>query len=124
MKLSIIIVNYHVKELLFKCLDSIYKTTQGIEFEIIVVDNDEKKRIAADIKRRFPQVKYLSNENRGFAQANNAGVKVASGAYLFFLNPDTIVYKNCTRELISFLDKNKKAGIVAPVLYNESQKPY
>lgn len=124
MRTSIIIVNYHVKKELFSCLDSIYKSKPKTSFEIVVVDNDDQKTISADLKRRFPQIKYVPNENRGFAQGNNIGAKFALGKHLFFLNPDTKVLENSIDNLYEFLEKHGKAGIVSPLLVDEQLKPF
>ncbi len=121
---SIIIVHYKVKQSLFDCLESIYKNTERSDFEVIVVDNDERKTISADLIKRYPLIKYVANENKGFAQGNNAGAKYASGKYLFFLNPDTIVYQETVSNLVSYLDKNKQTAIVAPVLLGKKRKVY
>lgn len=120
--ISIIIVNYKVKEKLFACLNSIYESKPGFKFEIIVVDNDENKTISKDLKKRFPQVKYLPNENKGFGQGNNVGAKKAKGEFFFFLNPDTILYKGCIDLLVQYLNKHKQVAIVAPLLFDSEKK--
>ena len=63
---SIIIVNYKVKEELFACITSIFASKPKSKFEILVVDNDEKKTIEKDLKKRFPKVVYIKNHNKGF----------------------------------------------------------
>jgi GT2 family glycosyltransferase len=122
--ISIIIVQYRVKEELFNCIQSIIYSKPKTTYEIIVVDNDEVKTIKKDLLRRFPEVVYIPNVNKGFGQGNNVGAKRAKGEYLFFLNPDTIVFKKSIDVLYQFLGKNKKAGIVAPFLLHEDEKPF
>lgn len=121
---SIIIVQYKVKKELFSCITSIYASKPKTGFEIIVVDNDEKKTIMQDLLKEFSKVTYIPNENKGFGQGNNTGAQYAKGDFLFFLNPDTIIYKGAIDELVKFLGKNKKAGIVAPFLLHEDKKPF
>jgi GT2 family glycosyltransferase len=121
---SIIIVHYNVKKELFACLQSLVKAKNKSSYEIIIVDNDEKKVIEKELKQNFPGVIYISNTNKGFGQGNNVGAKNAKGNYLFFLNPDTKIFKNCIDYLVSFLDKNKNTAIVAPMLYDEANKLY
>lgn len=121
---SIIIVHFKVKQLLIDCLESIYKNTKGVIFEIIVVDNDERKTISTDLKRIFPQIIYVPNRNRGFAQGNNIGAKYAKGKYLFFLNPDTRVLENSIKKLYEFLERHEEAGIVSPLLVDKQLKPF
>ncbi len=127
MTLSIIIVHYKVKKELFALLKSISASvSQKVTYEVIVVDNDEEKTIAYDLKKKFPDVTYIpSQQNKGFGAGNNLGASFAKGTYLFFLNPDTIVNKNCIESLINFLDKNKKVGIAAPLLIDpRTNQPY
>ncbi len=120
---SIIIVHFKVKQLLIDCLESIYKNTQGVSFEIIVVDNDEQKTISADLKRRFPQIIYIPNKNRGFAQGNNVGTKKARGDFLFFVNPDTEFLPGLLENLVSFIKNKKNVGAVSPLLLSWGNKP-
>ncbi len=109
MDLSIIIVNWNTKRLLDECLSSIYRETQKINFEIFVVDNLSSDGSAQMVREKYlparafgsgrwqagPQVKLIENkENRGFAAANNQALKGASGRYILFLNPDTIIIEN------------------------------
>ena len=90
--LSIIIVNWNSAGYLRKCLESIVNTTSGISYEIIVVDNasyDGCERVVNE----YPGIAFLvqSESNRGFARANNLGLRHARGRVLLFLNPDTEV---------------------------------
>ncbi len=122
--ISILIVNYHVKEELFACVASIYASKPKSSFEIIIIDNDEKKIIEKELKKQFPKVRYIKNNNKGFGQGNNTGAKYAKGEYIFILNPDTKLLNNCIDELSNFLNKQKHAGIVAPVLFDNNNHPY
>ena len=124
MKLSIIIVNYHVKKELFACIQSILVSNPQTAFEVIVIDNDEEKKIRTDLKKKFPQVIYISNTNKGFGQGNNMGAGHAKGEYLFFLNPDTEIYPGTIDNLVQFLQKKKDAAIVAPLLLGTDGKAY
>lgn len=124
MKVSIIIVHYKVKTELFACLNSIKNSYPNISYEVIVVDNDEEKIIYKELRKNFPQVKYIPNDNKGFGQGNNIGAKYARGQYLFFLNPDTILQFGALNILVEFLEKNPKAGIVAPLLLDSQKNPY
>src|ERR1035437_10083780 len=124
MKLSIIIVNYQVKEKLFRCIQSIYDSKSKTEFEIIVVNNDDEN-ISDALKKLFTKVIYVkSGKNLGYGGGNNLGAKYAKGEYLFILNPDTQIFKNTIDELVSFFDKNENVGIAAPMLIDENNKPF
>jgi len=122
---SIIIVHYKVEKELFACIDSIIKSNAITSWEIIVVDNDEKKTIGDRLKNKFPKIKYIkSASNVGFGAGNNLGAKHAKGDFLFFLNPDTFVFFQSIDKLTNFLLKEKNTGIVAPLLLDDTNKPY
>ncbi|MCL4416575.1 MAG: glycosyltransferase [Actinobacteria bacterium] len=107
------------------CIKSIKSSKPKTPFEIIVVDNDEVKDLENDLKKTFPNVRYIPSEkNIGYGAGNNLGAKYAKGNYLFFLNPDTIVKKSCIDRLAEFLARNKKVEIAAPLLLDKNEKPY
>lgn len=122
---SIIIVHYHVEKRLFACLHSLYAQKTVYPFEIIVVDNDEKPHIEKKLIEAFPNVRYIKNEkNTGYSGGNNLGAKHAKGAFLFFLNPDTLFESSVLDQLASFLEVQNEVGVVAPLLLDENKKPY
>lgn len=124
-KVSIIIVHYKVKKVLYNCLRSIANSSLSVPFEIVVVDNDEVKKVEKYLKTHFPKVKYIpAPENLGYGKGNNLGIKSAKGEYVFILNPDTIVTKGVVERMLDFIEKNNKVGAVAPSLYDESGKVY
>ncbi len=118
-ELSIIIVNFNTKELLQDCLQSVFKTAKGINFEVIVVDNGSSDGSNEIIREKFSQVRFIKNEtNLGFAKANNMGIRQAQGNYILLLNSDTIVSENTLKYLLDFAKINTDVGIVAPKLLN------
>lgn len=123
MDVSIIIVNYHTSQLINCCINSIIKLTERIEYEIIVVDNFsepdlEEKLIHSD------QIKIIKlNRNLGFGLANNEGFKYATGKYLFFLNPDTLLINNAIHILFTSLESHPKIGICGGNLFDEFYQP-
>jgi GT2 family glycosyltransferase len=93
--LSIITVNYKTPKLLFTCIESVYKYTSGLDFEIIVVDNNSEDESEDLIKENFKDVIWInSGYNAGTSFSNNLGVKNSSGRYVLFLNSDTEVIDN------------------------------
>lgn len=111
MQLSIIIVNYNVKYFLEQCLCSVIKAAENIESEIFVVDNNSTDGSDIFFRDKFTQVKFIWNKaNLGFAKANNIAVKQASGKYILFLNPDTIVPEDCFEKCISYFQLHPQAG--------------
>ena len=110
---SIIIVSWNTRDILRDCLESVYKQSENIEFEVIVVDNDSADGSAETVKKDFPQVILVENsENRGFAAANNQGMAVAAGRYFLLLNSDTIILDNAISKVVSFADNHLEAAVV------------
>lgn len=111
MKLSVIIVNYNVKYFLEQCLLSVCKACNGIDSEIIVIDNNSVDGSSKVIKEKFPQVRLIENhENLGFSKANNQGIKISKGAYVLILNPDTVVEEDTFGKSLAFMDAHSDAG--------------
>ena len=96
MKLSIIIVSYNVKHYLAQCLTSIWRSDEK-DVEIFVVDNASKDDSIGFLRKSFPEREYPllhlieSKKNLGFGKANNLALKQATGDYILFLNPDTVL---------------------------------
>lgn len=114
--LSVIIVNYNVKELLENCINSILAASTKIKTEIIVVDNNSFDGSAEYLQNKFSHLqnfKIISNKiNLGFSKANNQGVKIASGKYVLILNPDTLLKEDTLEKTIGFYEKQNNAGAV------------
>lgn len=119
MDVSIVIVNWNSSEFLCKCIRSIFANTNGIEYEVVVIDNASYDGSASIIADQFPSVKFIqSPRNLGFAAANNAASRDCSGRNLLFLNPDTEILGNVVTALSKCLDDENRAGIAAPKLLN------
>jgi GT2 family glycosyltransferase len=117
MKLSVIIVNYNVRYFLEVCIDSVLKAAEGIDAEVIVVDNNSADDSLNMLRERFPQVIRIENkENAGFSRANNQGIAVARGEYVLFLNPDTVMPEDFFRKTLAYLDMHPEAGALGPRL--------
>lgn len=121
MDASIIFVNYNTISLLIESIDSVFKNTQGCEFEIIVIDNASADNSGNLLSDRYQnKVTFLAlSENIGFGRANNEGMKIAKGRNIFLLNPDTLLRNNVIKILSDFLDHNEKVGVAGANLYNE-----
>ncbi|HMR91079.1 MAG TPA: glycosyltransferase [Chitinophagaceae bacterium] len=111
MDLSVIIVNYNVRYFLEQCLHSVRKAAAGLRSEIFVVDNDSEDESLAYLRPLFPEVTFIaSTANEGFAKACNKGLALASGRYILFLNPDTLVGEDSFVKTIAFLSAKPEAG--------------
>jgi len=117
--LSIIIVNYNVKEFLQNLIHSIEKASTKITKEIIVIDNASDDGSVEFLKEKFPQVKLIVNQkNLGFGKANNIGLKQATGKYILLINPDTIVAEDTFEKMIQFFETNKNVGLAGCKILN------
>ncbi|WP_121490115.1 glycosyltransferase family 2 protein [Chryseobacterium sp. 7] len=111
MKLSVIIVNYNVTQLLRSCVLSLQKYVQEIEYEVIVIDNASTDTSWGDLIPEFPNVHFISSEtNGGFSKANNQAVQTAKGEYILLLNPDTELEGFYMKELLDFADAQPSFG--------------
>ncbi len=125
MDVSIIIVSYNTENLTRNCLKSIFEQTKDIDFEVIVVDNASHDGSVQMIKTEFPEVKVIENDkNPGFGGANNLGLKIAQGKYVFYLNSDTIVLNNAVKMFFDYFenDKTNTVGALGCNLINENHE--
>jgi GT2 family glycosyltransferase len=115
MQLSVIILNYNVKNFLELCVLSVQKAIQNLDAEIIVVDNFSSDESCAMMKSCFPNVKLIENKvNYGFPKGNNIGVAQAKGEYICILNPDTVVAEDTFTKILNseWVKENSKLGII------------
>ncbi|MFB6317986.1 glycosyltransferase family 2 protein [Saccharicrinis sp. FJH54] len=111
MKLSVIIVNYNARYFLDLCLQSVKRAMQGIDTEVIVVDNASTDTSVDMIREKFPWVNLIENkENCGFSKANNIAIKQAKGQFILLQNPDTIVAEDTYEQCLLYLDENDYVG--------------
>ena len=119
MDLSIIIVNWNSVNYLGKCIQSIFASTQGFDFEVIVVDNASYDGCGEMLAASFPADKFIqSADNLGFAGANNLGFTHSSGENLLFLNPDTEILGSAVTDMLAALTTIPDAGAVGCRLLN------
>jgi N-acetylglucosaminyl-diphospho-decaprenol L-rhamnosyltransferase len=119
MDVSVIIVNWHSREHLRKCLASIVAGARTIHYEIVVIDSGSFDGCAEMVGEHFPQVRFIqSAENLGFSKANNQASEIATGDCLLFLNPDTEIVDSAIDELHAALISLPNAGIVGGRLIN------
>ncbi len=110
---SVIIVSYNTRALTLDCIRSIDRETSGLKYEIIVVDNSSSDGSADAIAVEAPQVHLVRlEENRGFACANNVGLRLARGEYLLLLNPDTLILDAAVERAHAFAVRTPRAAVV------------
>lgn len=127
MQLSIITINFRKPLLTLSCIESVYNVYKEYfeknEWECIIVDNfsgdDSVPILEKEIKKKkYKNIKVITHkENNGFGGGNNFGASHAKGAYLLFLNNDTVVKKGI-EDMVSFFEENPNVGILGGPLQN------
>lgn len=116
---SVILVSYNTESLTKECLKSLYEKTNGVNFDVWVVDNNSVDDTCKMIKSEFPQVHLIENkENRGFGAANNIAIKQSNAKYIFLLNTDTYLINNAVKILFDYMEANPDTGACGGNLYD------
>lgn len=118
MDLSIIIVGYKCCPDIENAVISIHEHFKDISYEIILVNNYAGDELLPDLIARHPDIILIDNGiNSGFGVGNNAGLAVAKGKYVCFLNPDIIIV-NSILPLLSVMESDGNIGLIGPLLRN------
>ncbi len=116
---SIVIVTFGNLEYTKNCLESIFKYSRYPNYELIIIDNNSSDSTPAylqEISDIFPNIKIILNQdNKGFAKANNQGIKIAEGEYIILLNNDTIVTNDWIWGMVYHMETNPDIGLLGPV---------
>lgn len=119
---TIIIVCYNSLYLLKQCLEGLTQYTSGIDYEIIVVDNNSTEGRIEDVISGYNDIILIKNNiNKGFAAANNQGLAIARGKYVLFLNNDVIFFENSIKEVFEFAETKPGKIIVGCKLLNSDK---
>lgn len=119
MQLSIIIVNYNVRDLLMNAVASLKNALEGIDGEIIVVDNASSDGAVEALGREHPDVITIPLErNLGFGAGNNVAIERSRGEYVLLINPDTLVQENTLRTMLDFMAQHSGAGLAGCKILN------
>jgi GT2 family glycosyltransferase len=119
MDLSIIIVTCNSEKYILNCLRSISRSIQGLEHEILIIDNNSTDQTKILTNEFSNPVRLIENtENLGFAKALNLGLRASSGEFFLSINPDVIIESDSLLPMVSFMRANSKAGICGCKLLN------
>lgn len=109
--ISIVIVNYRVKEYIANLLKSLENAKSDFTLQTIIVDNNSKDDSVSYLKSRFPEVTYIENtENVGFGKANNQAFQIAEGKYTLIINPDTLISEETLQVMVNHMEQNPECG--------------
>lgn len=120
---SILVLNYNGIKFCEDCFSSIRELNYP-NYEVIMIDNSSTDTSVSYVRMTFPEVKIIAlKENYGFAKANNIGSNSARGDYLFFLNQDIVIEKDCLCELVRTIESYPDIGICGGkmMFWNEKQ---
>jgi len=118
---SIILVTFNeLEEATRDCIRSILANTPPGRYELIVVDNlstrDDTRPYLRQLEREHPHVRVkLNPRNKGYAGANNDGLRMAAGDFLVLLNNDTLTPPGWLDALLEPFDLGDDVGLVGPV---------
>ncbi|MFX0201394.1 MAG: glycosyltransferase family 2 protein [Candidatus Hodarchaeota archaeon] len=116
--LSVIIVNYNTADFLVRCLNSV-ASQSGIDSEVIVVDNCSQDGSSELLKNNFSWIKLITNDrNLGFSRANNQALKMCSGKYVYYLNPDTEVRPDAFKAMVDYMESRPDIGLAGTRIVN------
>lgn len=121
MDVSIIIINYNTLEMTRKCIDSVLKKTEGISYEIILIDNastDGSKVYFEKLNEKGILRYVYSYENMGFGRANNVGIMLSKGNYIFLLNSDTYLKNNAIKMFFDYAEMHNRCAFYGGWLEN------
>ena len=116
---SIVIVNHNHRQVIEKCLASLFALPDRPAFEVTLIDNTCADGTADWVAEHYPKVTIQRNTvSRGFAANANAGIRATNRSrYILLLNPDVVCIPGLLDRLAAFLDAHPQAAIAAPQLY-------
>ena len=119
-KLAVVIVSYNVRHYLEQCLLSVRRAAQGIDYEIVAVDNASQDDTVSSLSQRFKDEITLieSQHNLGFARANNIAIRQTQSQYVLLLNPDTFIAETSLADVLSYMDDHPQIGGVGVKMHN------
>jgi hypothetical protein len=118
-QLSVVIASYNTRDLLKECIETLQRAGNGVDLEVIVVDNastDGSRQYLASLGRRVRLI--LNDANLGFAAANNAGMRIASAPVILLLNSDAFVTRKTLHAGLAILHDQPQAGLAGVRILN------
>lgn len=121
--ISIIIPIYKVEQYLDECVTSIINQTYK-DLEIILVDDgspDKCPRMCDEWAKKDARIKVVHKKNGGLSSARNAGLKVAKGEYIGFVDSDDYVDETMYEDLMRVMNQNENTMVVSsPIIRNKN----
>lgn len=121
-KVAISLVTWNGEKYLEALMASIFAQTFK-DFEILVIENGSSDGSVAFLEENYPQIRLIKNQkNLGFAKGHNIGINETKSDYVLILNQDVILEPDFLFQLVEFMDKHKRAGLVGGKLLKLKEK--
>jgi N-acetylglucosaminyl-diphospho-decaprenol L-rhamnosyltransferase len=120
--LSVVVVNWNVKDLLRRCLGSVLASLRAekgrqLSSQLVVIDNASSDGSVQMVTEEFPQIHVIANrENLGFTRGSNQGIAFGEGRHVLLLNPDTEILGDALGEMVTYMDAHPRVGALGPQL--------
>jgi N-acetylglucosaminyl-diphospho-decaprenol L-rhamnosyltransferase len=111
--LAIVVVSTNEAHWLEPCLATVYAHAGPISLDVVVADNGSTDETATLLADRFPQVRVVRCENRGFSHANNRALMTCDARHVLLLNPDTEIREGTLAELVAAMDARPDVGFAS-----------
>lgn len=108
--LSVVIINFRMRQHLERCLPSIFDKRFRCKYEIIIVNKPSGDGTESFIQDKFPQVKLIQHAIFGIAEMRNVGIRHSRGRYILMLDADTIVLDGAFDKMVEFMDSHPDVG--------------
>lgn len=108
-KTSVIIPVYNTRSYLEECIESVFKQTQK-EIEVIAINDgstDDSWEVLLCLKKKYPELIIIKQENYGQGYARNVGIEIAKGEYIYFLDSDDYILKDTLESCYECASKNE-----------------
>jgi GT2 family glycosyltransferase len=112
---SVVVVSHNTRDVLARCLGVVVPRGH----DVVVVDSGSTDGTAELVRERFPSVRLVEAENRGYGAGMNAGMAVAGGDWFLVLNSDAWPVGDGIERLVAFAERDRRLGIAGPRLTNE-----
>jgi len=118
---SIIVVSFNTRDLLERCLQQACAAANGLQAQIIVVDNASWDGSADMVAQKFPEVELVrAPHNLGFAAANNLGWQQAHGKYVVLLNPDAFLASDTLTQAVRLMAVDTTVALAGGLLVSRN----
>ncbi len=120
---SIIIINYNTFELTSKCIASIYRHEQALDYQIILLDNNSSECDPKEFKKRYKDIVLIeAQQNLGFSKGVNRALKEVKTPFFLLLNSDAVLKNNAISIALKEFEESEDLAVVSVGIENQDQE--